>query len=803
MSHLYLRHVVVALGCMALYVILDKTTLALQILPNVSAWYPPAALTFAALFGIGLWYMPIISLASCICLALNYHLPIAFWNDMSAVLGIAFYTFMAWLFRDVFRLDLRLRRMRDVILFAVLMMPAAMGVAALAVGLLSVTGEVPRAIYGKAVLAWGVGDAAAFLSIVPFLLQFVVPSVRRFLGMEKSSERARSATKRRRTARDWVEIAAQVVSIPLALWIAFGSGEHAYYACFIPVVWIAVRQGLRATSAVLLAVNIGAVAAFGYFHLPPPGLTNLQFFMLALGLTSLLLGALIEERKLSEQALREGAADLQRAQAVAHIGSWYYDIPHDVLTCSDEAYRMFEIPAGIPLSLRTFLDAVHPDDRELVSNAWACALRGESYGIEHRIIVKETTKWVSEKAEVEFDEGGRALRGIGTIQEITERKRLEAQYEQAQKMEAVGRLAGGIAHDFNNILGIILGYTELSDGLLTESHPLYRNNSQIKQAAERAASLTRQLLTFSRQQVTRPTVLDLNQVVGNLSEMLARLVGEDVELTFTPGSKHSRIKADPVQIEQILMNLGVNSRDAMPAGGKIVIETSDVTFEATAEKQEIVVPGAYVMMSFCDTGCGIDPEKLGRVFEPFFTTKGPGAGTGLGLATVYGIVKQNNGYVWVYSELNKGTTFKICFPQVAEVSELEQPPGEADAKGGMETILLVEDEPDLRDVAATLLQRNGYKVLQAGDGKAALVVAGSYAGKIDLLLTDVIMPAMRGPELCANLRTVRPEIKVLYMSGYPSGQLGNDGQLSPGTELLEKPFKKTSLLQKVKSVLQN
>ena len=430
----------------------------------------------------------------------------------------------------------------------------------------------------------------------------------------------------------------------------------------------------------------------------------------------------------------------------------------------------------------------------------------DEQGVVHDFVFEVYRKggrgWVLANVRTVRDAQGKVLYYEGTHEDITERKRLEAQYEQAQKMEAVGRLAGGIAHDFNNILGVIMGYSELAKGQVSPTHAVARNISQIKIAAERAASLTKQLLAFSRQQIIYPIVLDLNKVVRSSMEMLKPLLGEDIRLSFKAERKLWMVKVDPGQIDQILMNLGVNARDAMPGGGKIVIETHNVELDESHRLSHgPAVPGHYVMLAMTDTGSGIAPDDLPRIFEPFFTTKGPGKGTGLGLATVYGIVSQSNGHIWVYSERDKGTTFKIYFPKVEEFEHSQESESESEIAGGSETILLVEDEEALRDVAVNLLEASGYKVLPAGNAPDALILAQNYDQHIDLLLTDVIMPNMSGTELYAHLREVRPEIKLLYMSGYAGQQLEHYGKFGQETEFLEKPFTRNSLLKKVRAIL--
>jgi two-component system, cell cycle sensor histidine kinase and response regulator CckA len=392
---------------------------------------------------------------------------------------------------------------------------------------------------------------------------------------------------------------------------------------------------------------------------------------------------------------------------------------------------------------------------------------------------------------------------LAVTQDVTEARRLENQLRQAQRMGAIGRLAGGVAHDFNNILTVIVGYSELAAYRLGAGHGVSKHLSEIKLAAERAASLTRQLLAFSRQQVLYPRILDLNAVVTNLTQMLLRMIGEDIALSFKPGAVGS-IRADLGQIEQILMNLVVNARDAMPQGGMIAIETSSVDLgEGYVDSHLSVRPGRYVLLSVSDTGCGMDEKTVSQVFEPFFTTKGPGQGTGLGLSTVYGIVKQSDGYIWVYSELGRGTTFKLYFPEHEQAS---QPAADLtpllDIVIGAETVLVVEDDEALRNLITALLGSSGYKVLAAANGEEALRLVQENREQIDLLLTDMLMPAMTGVELAEQLRELQPQVKVLLMSGY-AGDLIQRYRLST-TEimLIEKPFTRHSLLSKIRAALQ-
>lgn len=376
------------------------------------------------------------------------------------------------------------------------------------------------------------------------------------------------------------------------------------------------------------------------------------------------------------------------------------------------------------------------------------------------------------------------------------------QLRQAQKMEAVGRLAGGVAHDFNNVLSVILSYGELILEGLPPADPIRPDIGEICKAATRATSLTRQLLTFSRQRVVETRVIDLHAVLEGMHGMMERILGEDVELVCVAPPTAGRVKADPSQIEQVILNLVVNSRDAMPTGGKLTIETSNITLDASyIEGHLAVTPGRYVMLAVSDTGAGMDRETQARIFEPFYTTKEVGKGTGLGLSTVFGIVQQSGGSIWVYSEPGKGTTFKIYLPRVdAEVDTVTRPPAPATLRG-TETILLVEDEEQVRAIVLSVLSRQGYVVMPARDARDALLLSERHPGTIDLLLTDVVMPHMSGPVLAKHLAAARPRMKVLCMSGYTDDSIVRHGVLEAGVAFMQKPVTPSSLATKVREVL--
>jgi len=513
----------------------------------------------------------------------------------------------------------------------------------------------------------------------------------------------------------------------------------------------------------------------------------------------------ITERKQAEEALRQAEEKYREIFDNAVLGIFqstpegrYISVNQALARMSGYGSPREMIEAVRDMARQEYVDPARRDEFMRLLDQ-----HGVVRDFECEYIRKDGSRaWSLVNARVVRDAQGKALYFEGTDQDITDRKRLEAQFEQAQKMEAVGRLAGGVAHDFNNLLSVILGYADLSSSLLDPGHPVFEKIAQMRRAAERGAGLTRQLLAFSRRQVVHPRIVDLNKVVSGSTDMLKRLVGEDVAISFQSAVDLWMVKVDPGQIEQILMNLSVNARDAMPRGGRILIETSNIRAdEHFISLHPQMPPGAYVMLTFADTGGGIDAEMLPLIFEPFFTTKETGKGTGLGLAMVYGIVKQSSGHIWVYSEPDQGTTFRICFPQCEGVEAVLAQTPALGIRRGTETILLVEDESNLRDLIATLLEKNGYKVLKADAGPAALTLAQSTPSKIDLLLTDVIMPGMSGVELCTHMLKLRPEIRLLCMSGYTGDQLSSYGQFESEKTFLQKPFSNSALLKKVRSAL--
>lgn len=520
---------------------------------------------------------------------------------------------------------------------------------------------------------------------------------------------------------------------------------------------------------------------------------------------------------LLERSMRHALERKQSAEALRLSEERYRDIvenAHDFIYSHDLLGNYTSInKAGEQLTAYTreevltmnFVQTVAPDFVEKARAMIAGTLAGEKGTYDLEIVAKDGRRIAVEINNKLVLRDGAAVGVQGTARDVTGRKELEEQLRQSQKMEAIGRLAGGIAHDFNNLLTAITGYSELSMRRMEETDPLLVNLQQIKKAGDRAASLTRQLLAFSRKQVLQPKVLDLNLVVSDLERMLTRLIGEDIELCTILEPKLASIKVDPGQIEQIIMNLAVNARDAMPQGGKLTIETRNVVIDDEYARNHIaVIPGPFVKLEVSDSGCGIAPETQSRIFEPFFTTKEVGMGTGLGLSTVYGIVKQSGGNIWVYSEVGVGTVFTIYLPCTEETLQAyKRESGNERGLRGTETVLIAEDEEIVRRLACKVLRMYGYEVLEAVGGNEALLFSESHLAPIHLAITDVIMPDMNGLELATRLTALRPETKVLFMSGYTDSAIVHQGVLDEGANFLQKPFSPEALARKVREVLEH
>ena len=505
-------------------------------------------------------------------------------------------------------------------------------------------------------------------------------------------------------------------------------------------------------------------------------------------------------RREAELALRESERRYRRVLETTNEGVWIVDAEANTIFVNPRMAAMLGTDAKELLGASIF-DFVHDPTtvkalrQHEPRGAGQSEIKLERKGGPVTWALIDTTPIIDEKGQYE----GALVMAI----DVSSRKRLEEQLRQAQKMEAVGSLAGGIAHDFNNLLSVILSGTSLVLEGLKPGDPIIGELEEVRKAGERAGALTRQLLAFSRQQLLDPRTLDLNQIVHGLEKMLRRLMGEDIELSLLLSHMLGKIHADPGQIEQIIMNLVVNARDAMPQGGKVTIESGNCQLTAAYTSLHLgVAPGDYVMLAITDTGIGMDAETRNRIFEPFFTTKEKGRGTGLGLSTVFGIVQQSGGHIWVYSEPGKGTTFKVYFPRKdGPVDAPATVPPSPLTFRGVETILLVEDEEQVRAISRTILRRYGYNVLEAQNGGEAFLICERYTAKIHLLVTDVVMPRMSGRQLAERLAPMRPDMRVLYVSGYTENSVVHHGVLDAGIAFLQKPITPDALLRKVREVL--
>jgi PAS domain S-box-containing protein len=518
--------------------------------------------------------------------------------------------------------------------------------------------------------------------------------------------------------------------------------------------------------------------------------------------------AMIRDVTARNQVERAGRVTEERMRFAlenAHVGIWDMDYTTGILQWSEVMATQYGLPSGtVAGTFAAFVERIHPDDRASVLHVMAHAMKtGAVFSVLHRTTHADgTVRWLSGAGRIVIGEDGRPLRAVGISQDVTERHALEEQFQQAQKMEAVGHLAGGVAHDFNNLLTVILGFCELLLAGLAPDDPRCLDLAEIQKAGMNAAQLTRQLLTFSRKQIIEPTLLDLNAILTEMRPMLRRLIREDIRVLLGDGHRLARVKADRGQVEQVVLNLAVNAQDAMPHGGTLTIETANVDLDESYAAMHVAVrPGAYVLLTVTDSGTGMTPDVLARLFEPFFTTKEVGKGTGLGLASVHGIVTRSGGSVSVSSEVGRGTSFKVYFPHADPAdTTIDAPVETAHSPTGTETVLLVEDAEGLRELTKRLLERQGYTVIVAANATDALRQFEEHAS-IDVLMTDVVMPGRSGADLAQLLVERHGALKVLYMSGYTDDAIVQHGVLRPGIAFLHKPFTSDVLGRKLREVL--
>jgi PAS domain S-box-containing protein len=514
----------------------------------------------------------------------------------------------------------------------------------------------------------------------------------------------------------------------------------------------------------------------------------------------------ITERKEAAETLRQSQERLQLALKAARMGTWRWDVTTNDLSWDEGLENLYDLAPGEKITRHEqFIERVHQDDRAFVESSVEGALRTGELDYEFRIALPNgRVRWLADQGRVVRDEIGTLLYMTGVCLDVTDRKHAEERLRQAQRMESVGQLAGGIAHEANNMMSVVLGCADYVLQRSDLSEPVRQDVAQIWKAAKRTAGVTQQLLAFSRRQVLQPQVLDLNATVRGLEPILTRTLGETSGLRMHLSATLGRIRADPGQLEQVLINLTLNARDAMQDGGRLTIETMNVVLDpryVAAKPVETLKPGDYAALIVTDTGHGMDRETLGRVFEPFFTTKSVGQGTGLGLSTVYGIVKQSGGFIWAYSEPGLGTTFKLYFPLVPNLDEVTDAPGATPPASPDEVVLIAEDEPMVRGIMARTLRDSGYGVLEAADGREALEIVEARAGDVSLIVADVVMPGLGGREMAARLAERWPRVSVLFTSGYTGLDVVRRGLMEEGREFIQKPLAPEALIRKVRQMV--
>ncbi len=673
---------------------------------------------------------------------------------------------------------------------------AALAAAVIGVLTLRLTGVLPAGGLPGALGVWWAGDALGALVVAPAILTWALPAPDRH------------------DTRRVLEVAAICVGAALAIEIglarvtdiSFLRRVDYQYLLFPVVIWAALRFGTR--GAALMTATTAAVATFitvrggGPFvgESRPATVVALSIYLATVALTGLILAAVItHERNRATDALSRSDRRLALALEAARMGSWYWSVDGDTLSWDEHLRRLYGLGSDdVVTGYEQFLARVHPDDRGFVEQAVCDALgNGGQLDYEFRVLVDGQTRIIADRGQVVCDAEGRPRYVTGVCMDVTERRRADEQLRQAHRMESVGRLAGGVAHEANNQMSVVLGAT----------HFLLRRNDlppdaradveQIRNAAERTASVTAQLLAFSRRQVLRPSRVVLNDIVRGWESVVRRVMGEDITIALGLDPAAGAVTADAGQLQQVLLNLALNARDAMPKGGHLSIETSAADLGegyAAMHPGVPVRPGRYALLAVSDSGHGMSRETLEQVFEPFFTTRPVGQGTGLGLSTVYGIVKQSDGYVWAYSEVDQGTTIKVYLPQTtvdappAAASGPEPPP----ASG---TVLVVEDDDLVRQLTARALAEVGYQVLEAAGAEAALTILEDRSRAVDIVITDVVMPGISGRDLARRVRAIRPTLPVVFTSGYTDGEIVRRGLLDPADAFLQKPYTPTTLAE--------
>jgi PAS domain S-box-containing protein len=808
-----------------LYVILGKLGLLLAFVHvSASPVWPPSGLALAALLLKGPQLWPGVLLGAFLVnittagTALST-LGIATGNTLEALLGM-------YLVNRFANGANAFARAQDVFTFALAAICSTAVSPTVGVTSLAGLGQADWSQYGFIWLTWWLGDAAGELVVGPLVVLWAL------------------SPRPQWTPQQWREGVWLVLVLVGIGGVLFGGllPMKNYPLSFLTVpvlVWAGFRFGARETATAVCLLSgfalWGTLTGRGPFvtESANESLLMLQAFMAVISVMSLALTAAvseneqthaalrqahddldrrvqertkalqteISERKRAEEILREKSLLLTQAQHVARVGSWRWDIASDIVTWSEELYQLYGVsPAEFTPTYAGYLSLVDPEDRASVKRLVDEAHRtGAPLEYDHRIIHRDGTVRIMRcRGEVVRDQHGDVIQMIGINQDITESRKLESQLYEAQKMEAIGRLAGGIAHDFNNMMMGILGFADLLLASLGANSSHRQFVEQIRVAGDQARLLTGRLLAFGRRQVLQPKVMDVNELIRHLERLVAKLIGEHMELTMNLEPALQRVRADAGQLEQVIINLAINARDAMPTGGCLVIETRNVHIASPS----LLQPGTYVTLTVRDTGCGMDKDTRARLFEPFFTTKEKGKGTGLGLSTVYGIVKQSGGQIAVESELGEGSTFTIHLPATSD--PLEAVPRQSlriDQSTGTETVLVVEDEEVVRTLVCQSLQAYGYTVLTAKDGYEAIRVAQRHDGPIHLLLSDVVMPGLCGLDVAKEILRLRASLRVIFMSGYSENPLVQKSMFQSDAAFLQKPVMPGILARAVRQEL--